>query len=178
MKKTFLFAALAACLSTPALAKDYIHKWCAPEEPAAPVMVAPAPAPQVERINLAADALFQFNRSSVKDLLPQGRATLDDLAARLVSRQAHIDSIALVGHTDRLGSEQYNYNLGLKRAETVKAYLQEKGVQDPISTRSAGETQPVTTDCYGTRATAALKACLQPDRRVVVEITGTTSVAQ
>ena len=86
-----------------------------------------------------------------------------------------IDSIALTGHTDRLGSEQYNYNLGLQRAQTVKNYLQGKGVQAPISVASAGESQPVTTACTGTRATAALKACLQPDRRVTVDISGTAA---
>ncbi len=173
--KTLLLTALAAGLSSQAAARDVHHRWCAEEAPVAQPVVAE---PQVERINLSADALFRFNQSDAADMLPEGKATLDRLAENLVSCQAHIDGIALTGHTDRLGSEQYNYNLGLKRAETVKAYLQEKGVQDPISTRSAGETQPVTTDCHGTRATAALKACLQPDRRVVVEITGTTSVAQ
>ena len=86
------------------------------------------------------------------------------LAENLVSRQAHIDSITLTGHTDRLGSEQYNYNLGLRRAQTVKDYLQGKGVQAPISVASAGESQPVTTTCTGTRATAALKACLPAAR--------------
>ena len=108
-------------------------------------------------------------------MLPEGKATLDRLAENLVSRQAHIDSIALTGHTDRLGSEQYNYNLGLRRAQTVKNYLQDKGVQAPISVASAGESQPVTTACTGTRATAALKACLQPDRRVTVDISGTAA---
>ena len=132
-------------------------------------------APQVERINLSADALFRFNQSDAADMLPEGKATLDRLAENLVSRQAHIDSIALTGHTDRLGSEQYNYNLGLQRAQTVKNYLQGKGVQAPISVASAGESQPVTTACTGTRATAALKACLQPDRRVTVDISGTAA---
>ncbi|MBH5328430.1 OmpA family protein [Eikenella sp. S3360] len=167
--KTLLLGSLIAGLGSPAFARDVHHRWCAEEAPVAQ----PAPQPQVERINLAADALFRFNRSAAADMLPEGRATLDKLAADLINRQAHIDSIALIGHTDRLGSEQYNYNLGLQRAETVKAYLQGKGVQDPISVSSAGESQPVTTSCGGTRATAELKACLQPDRRVTVEITGT-----
>ena len=97
-------------------------------------------------------------------MLPEGKATLNRLAENLVSRQDYIDSIALTGHTDRLGSEQYNYNLGLQRAQTVKNYLQGKGVQAPISVASAGESQPVTTACTGTRATAALKACLKRSR--------------
>ena len=168
--KTLLLTALAAGLSSQAAARDVHHRWCAEEAPVAQPVVAE---PQVERINLSADALFRFNQSDAADMLPEGKATLDRLAENLVSRQAHIDSIALTGHTDRLGSEQYNYNLGLRRAQTVKDYLQGKGVQAPISVASAGESQPVTTAC--TRATAALKACLQPDRRVTVDISGTAA---
>jgi len=170
--KTLLLTALAAGLSSQAAARDVHHRWCAEEAPVAQPVVTE---PQVERINLSADALFRFNQSDAADMLPEGKATLDRLAENLVSRQAHIDGIALTGHTDRLGSEQYNYNLGLQRAQTVKNYLQGKGVQAPISVASAGESQPVTTACTGTRATAALKACLQPDRRVTVDISGTAA---
>ena len=170
--KTLLLTALAAGLSSQAAARDVHHRWCAEEAPIAQPVVAE---PQVERINLSADALFRFNQSDAADMLPEGKATLDRLAENLVSCQAHIDGIALTGHTDRLGSEQYNYNLGLQRAQTVKNYLQGKGVQAPISVASAGESQPVTTACTGTRATAALKACLQPDRRVTVDISGTAA---
>ena len=170
--KTLLLTALAAGLSSQAAARDVHHRWCAEEAPVAQPVVAE---PQVERINLSADALLRFNQSDAADMLPEGKATLDRLAENLVSRQAHIDGIALTGHTDRLGSEQYNSNLGLQRAQTVKNYLQGKGVQAPISVASAGESQPVTTACTGTRATAALKACLQPDRRVTVDISGTAA---
>ena len=170
--KTLLLTALAAGLSSQAAARDVHHRWCAEEAPVAQPVVAE---PQVERINLSADALLRFNQSDAADMLPEGKATLDRLAENLVSRQAYIDGIALTGHTDRLGSEQYNYNLGLRRAQTVKDYLQGKGVQAPISVASAGESQPVTTACTGTRATAALKACLQPDRRVTVDISGTAA---
>ena len=170
--KTLLLTALATGLSSQAAARDVHHRWCAEEAPVAQPVVAE---PQVERINLSADALLRFNQSDAADMLPEGKATLDRLAENLVSRQAHIDGIALTGHTDRLGSEQYNSNLGLQRAQTVKNYLQGKGVQAPISVASAGESQPVTTACTGTRATAALKACLQPDRRVTVDISGTAA---
>ena len=170
--KTLLLTALAAGLSSQAAARDVHHRWCAEEAPVAQPVVAE---PQVERINLSADALFRFNQSDAADMLPEGKATLDRLAENLVSCQAHIDGIALTGHTDRPGSEQSNYNLGLQRAQTVKNYLQGKGVQAPISVASAGESQPVTTACTGTRATAALKACLQPDRRVTVDISGTAA---
>lgn len=147
---------LSACSSQ---LTDVNHKWCPPEQ----VVVN-------EKIALAADALFKFDKSNPSDLLPEGRKTLDDLISKINSGYATVESIALVGHTDRLGSEQYNYNLGLRRAETVKAYLEKGGIVAEISTSSAGESQPVTTDCVGNKATAELTACLQPDRRVTVEI--------
>ena len=172
--KTLLLTALAAGLSSQAAARDVHHRWCAEEAPVEQPVVED-PIVKSERINLSADALLRFNQSDAADMLPEGKATLDRLAENLVSCQAHIDGIALTGHTDRLGSEQYNYNLGLQRAQTVKNYLQGKGVQAPISVASAGESQPVTTACTGTRATAALKACLQPDRRVTVDISGTAA---
>ena len=64
----------------------------------------------------------------------------------------------------------------MKRAQTVQQYLATRGIQPQMSVNSAGETQPVTTNCTGTKATAELKACLQPDRRVTLQITGVKKV--
>ena len=72
--KTLLLTALAAGLSSQAAARDVHHRWCAEEAPVVqPVVVEP----QVERINLSADALFRFNQSDAADMLPEGKATLD-----------------------------------------------------------------------------------------------------
>ncbi len=128
--------------------------------------------PTTEEINLAADALFKFDRYAEKDLLAQGRQTLDELVVNITKGYAKVDKIDLVGHTDRLGTEQYNYNLGLNRAKTVAAYLKTRGVEVPMTADTAGETKPVTDGCYGVTPSAKLKHCLQPDRRVVVVITG------
>ncbi|MCW9716594.1 OmpA family protein [Avibacterium sp. 21-594] len=154
---TFTLALTGCSLSEPE------YSWCQPEA-------------VTEQISLAADALFKFDKSAKEDLLPKGRETLDELANKLTTGYVQVDKIDLVGHTDRLGSEKYNYDLGLRRAETVKAYLNDKGITAPITTASAGETQPVTKDCVGEKATKALVACLQPDRRVVVGITGVRKV--
>ncbi|WP_216605199.1 OmpA family protein [Pelistega europaea] len=142
-------------------AMDVVHRWCPPETPV-----------QTEVIQLSADALFHFAHSDIRHMLPKGKAELDQLAQKLSSVYARVDSIKIVGHTDRIGSEKANYALGLRRAETVKAYLSAQGVTAPMQTDSAGESQPVTTNCQDKGVTAALKACLQPDRRVTVEITG------
>ena len=135
--------------------------------------IVPAPVVQTEMLNLSADALFKFNGSSTSDLLPQGYSELNTLATAISSGYASVSKIHLVGHTDRLGSDAYNHQLGLKRAQTVRQYLIQKGIPDQvISYSSASKSQPLTNGCYDIKAGAAQKSCLQPDRRVSVEITG------
>ena len=139
---------------------------------ACPAPAAAAPV-RVERIVLNASALFRFDRSAEADLLPQGRAELDALAAKLGDAYASVESIALVGHTDRLGSAAYNDRLSQARADTVKAYLQGKGIAAEITATGRGEAVPVKDCPGGDVATRALTECLQPNRRVEVTITGT-----
>lgn len=136
-------------------------------EPPAPVAVAPAPT----RVQFAADSLFTFNRSTVS---PEGRVALDKFVKDLQGTQ--FDVITVEGHTDRIGSTAYNQKLSLQRAEAVKAYLASSGGLDAakITAVGKGKSNPVTQpgDCKGKKATPARIACLQPDRRVVVEVTG------
>ena len=140
---------------------------------AQPVIPVVPPQAQVEILNLSADALFKFNGSSLNDLLPQGRNVLNQLASVIATGYVSVNQIHLVGHTDRLGSESYNYQLGLNRAQTVRNYLVQQGTPaEAISFASAGKSQPVTNGCYDVKQRQALQACLQPDRRVTVQITG------
>lgn len=144
-----------------------------PEPVAAAPMEAPAPASEpvtVKKVNLSADALFAFNKATLK---PNGKTTLDDFVRDLGA--ANYDSIKVVGHADRIGSHSYNQKLSVKRADSVKDYLVSKGVPaDKISASGVGETQPVTKpgECVG-RKSPKLIACLQPDRRVEIEVTAT-----
>jgi OOP family OmpA-OmpF porin len=149
-----------------------------PAEPAPPPPVvvqapepAPAPPPPPTRITLSADSLFDFDQSTIK---PQGRASLDKLAADL--RGFHYDTIRVTGHTDRFGSHDYNMKLSTRRAEAVAAYLAQSGVSaGNISATGVDGADPVTApgDCKGSKPTPAVVACLQPDRRVEVEVSGT-----
>lgn len=144
----------------------------------APAAVAPAPVPTVvvpvvlKRVQLGADALFEFDKSGDKDMLPQGRAAVDALARDIRTQGVQIDRVRVVGHTDRLGSEAYNLKLSQARADTVVARLRAAGLTMPIVGEGHGESEPVTTACVGQQATKALVACLQPDRRVAVELIG------
>lgn len=141
-------------------------------EAAKPVTVAtPAAAPVAqiggEKVTLAADALFDFNKATLR---PEGKAKLDDTVAKLNSLVLQV--ILIVGHTDRIGTDAYNQTLSEKRAAAVKEYLVAKGVEaNRVYTEGKGKKYPVTGDkCKGDKKTKALIDCLQPDRRVEVEI--------
>lgn len=148
--------------------KDLIPKEvCEPPAPAAPVA---APKPTGEKITVAADALFDFNKAVLR---PEGKAKLDELVAK--ANAIKLEVILVVGHTDRIGSAQFNQGLSERRAAAVKTYLVSKGIEaNRVYTEGKGKTQPVTGDkCKGNAPTKALIECLQPDRRADIEVIGT-----
>ena len=128
---------------------------------------APAPKPSAEKVKLAADTLFDFDKAVLK---PEGMAKLDKLAAEAGALKLEV--ILAVGHTDRIGSAAYNQKLSEKRAAAVKQYLVSKGVEaNRVYTEGKGESQPVTKGC-NQKSRKALIECLQPDRRVEIEVIG------
>jgi OOP family OmpA-OmpF porin len=141
-----------------------------PPPPPKPAPVVAPPAPR--KVTFSADSLFAFDQSTIK---PEGKQHLDKLSADL--RGTSYDVISVTGHTDRLGTSAYNQGLSTRRAEMVKSYLTDSaGIPaGKISARGAGETQPVTKpgECPGQKVSKKLIECLQPDRRVEVEVTGT-----
>jgi OOP family OmpA-OmpF porin len=148
-----------------------------PPPPPPPVTVPPAlppadPAPPraPTRVRFSADAMFDFDKATLR---PEGQRQLDSFAQQL--RGVRHDGVQVIGHTDRIGSRAYNMRLSERRAATVEKYLVQSGVaMGGTSSRGAGEDQPITApgDCKGSKPTPALVACLQPDRRVEVEVTG------
>ncbi|WP_156819150.1 OmpA family protein [Psychrobacter lutiphocae] len=147
----------------------------APAPVAQPVpVVVQAPAPIKERINLGADALFKFDKWQPENMLPQGRAELDELAAKLRQYQDMGETrIIITGHTDRFGDDMYNMNLSQLRAQTVRSYLVNLGVH-PASMIAigAGESQPVK-ECSTKEPRKVQIDCLQPNRRVTLDVTVT-----
>lgn len=138
-----------------------------------PVVVAPPPpAPVPIKVVFTSDSLFGFDKSAVK---PGGKKSLYKFAGDLKGN--NFDVITVTGHTDRIGTHAYNEKLSLRRAEAVKAYLvTSAGIPaDKITTRGMDGSDPITKpgECKGTKVTKKLIACLQPDRRVEVEVTGT-----
>lgn len=146
-------------------------KAVAPLEPVAVAAVTAEPQKTVtERVTLDADTLFDFDKATLRST---GRAALDDFAGKI--KGIDPEMITAVGHADRFGSGAYNQRLSEQRAEAVKTYLVSKGVApDRMRTEGKGEMQPVTKsgECDGAQS-AKVIACLQPDRRVEVEVVGT-----
>ena len=141
-------------------------------EPAAAPMAGPKPTG--EKITVAADALFDFDKAVLR---PEGKAKLDELVAK--AGAIKLEVILVVGHTDRIGSAAYNMKLSDRRAAAVKTYLVSKGIEaNRVYTEGKGLTQPVTGDkCKKmgpeNGGNKKLVACLQPDRRADIEIIGT-----
>ena len=152
--------------------KDLLPKeTCDPKAAAKPAMPAAGGVkPSGEKITVAADALFDFNKAVLR---PAGKAKLDELVSK--AKAIKLEVILAVGHTDRVGGDAYNQKLSEKRAAAVKEYLVAKGIEaNRVYTEGKGEKQPVTGDkCKGDKKSKALIDCLQPDRRVDIEVIGT-----
>lgn len=119
--------------------------------------------------NMAADFLFDFDKDN---LTAEGKQVVAELADKL--RGLNITSANIEGHTDRMGSDAYNLDLSQRRANTVKAELHRLGVQTKMTAVGYGEAYQVK-QCVG--EDDAAKACLKPNRRVVVKVNGKEVVA-
>ncbi len=149
--------------------KDLLPKEVCEPKAAAP-KAAPKPAAFGEKVTIAADALFDFNKATLR---PEGKAKLDDVVGK--AKQLNLEVIIAVGHADRIGSAAYNQKLSEKRAASVKDYLVSKGIPaNRVYTEGKGSKQPVTKpgQCKGPKSKKVIE-CLQPDRRVDIELIGT-----
>jgi OOP family OmpA-OmpF porin len=121
----------------------------------------PAPKPVTEKVTFAADVFFDFDKAILK---PEGKAKLDDLVGKL--KGIALEVIIAIGHTDSIGTAEYNQKLSVRRAEAVKAYLVSKGIEpNRIYTEGKGKTQPIADN-----RTAEGRA---KNRRVEIEVVGT-----
>jgi OOP family OmpA-OmpF porin len=142
-----------------------IAKVEAPKAAPAPAPAA-APAPTIQKVSLNADTLFDFNKATLK---PAGKEALDDLFLKLFGMKLEV--IVATGYTDSIGTPAYNQKLSLKRAEAVKAYLVEKGVEENrVYVEGKGEANPKVT-CNEKNRKARI-ACEAPNRRVEIEVVG------
>jgi OOP family OmpA-OmpF porin len=149
--------------------KDLLPKEvCEPPAPRAAAV--PGAKPAGDKITVAADALFDFDKATLR---PAGKATLDEVVAK--AKAIKLEVIIAVGHTDHFGSDAYNQKLSERRAAAVKTYLVSKGIDaNRVYTEGKGEKNPVTKpgQCPGPKSKKVIE-CLQPDRRVDIELIGT-----
>lgn len=146
----------------------------ATEPTVAPVVVAPAPVtpgkpalnctPQFETITLSAEKLFDFDATHMQ----AGAKPLLDHIIDQLNAHPEFELVMVTGHTDRIGKAAYNQKLSEARAMQVKAYLVAAGIAPQrLQSVGKGESEPKV-ECPGLRG-EALIACLQPNRRVVIE---------
>jgi outer membrane protein OmpA-like peptidoglycan-associated protein len=154
------------------LAIVYVGQLGLPDPDPRPVSVAKAapaskPAPLV---NVAWTAEFAYGSA---ELTAQARARLDNEVVPKLIESKDVRYLHVYGHSDRLGSADYNRRLSEKRAESVREYLVAKGVPpDKIEVFGYGQTLPVKS-CAEAKDRRALIECLAPNRRIVVEVQAT-----
>jgi len=90
------------------------------------------------KINLAADVLFDFDKSTLR---PEAGPALEKVVAVLQSYPKA--AVLIEGHTDGKGNDQYNQRLSEQRADSVRRWLAEHGVATPMTIRGWGKTRPV-----------------------------------
>lgn len=116
----------------------------APSEPPPPVAAAepaPAPAPQAVKETVILDGVnFCFD---CDQLSPQAKGILDTNARKVIDANMQ-NNIELAGHTDSIGTEEYNADLSQRRVDSVRTYLVEQGVDGGrLSAKGYGESQPI-----------------------------------
>lgn len=122
------------------------------------------PGAQVERVGEGIQVTFDSGLLFPYDsdaLQPTARRNLSELAQSLQKYPG--SEVLIVGHTDAQGSDQYNYSLSQRRAQSAATYLGSQGISRArISTEGRGESEPV--------ASNASEAGRQQNRRVEVAI--------
>lgn len=85
----------------------------------------PVPEPEFEPVVLSSEVNFAFDSD---ELLPGASITLDEVAHRL--RENTELRVSIEGHTDSVGNPTYNQDLSQRRAESVKTYLVNQGIDE------------------------------------------------
>ena len=136
---------------------------------AAPAPAAPAPAKPEGPATVT--VLFEYDSTALR---AAESAKLDAFAAS--AKGGAPGGIRAVGHADRIGSDSYNMDLSRKRAEAVRSHLVGKGIEaGRVRAEARGEAEAATGGAcqkmgVESRANRKLVECLQPDRRVAVNL--------
>ena len=119
------------------------HVICDPQieapPPPPPVAQAPPPPAPPHKIETLSGPSFDFNKAHLR---PEGEAKVDH-AVRLMQENPSM-RVVVEGHTDSVGSDEYNQKLSEKRAEAVRDRMVQQGISaSRITTRGMGKAAPV-----------------------------------
>lgn len=91
-------------------------------------------------MSLGSDSMqFNFDKSTLR---PENRELLSKIVGILLTSKNY--GIYVYGHTDDIGSEEYNLDLSERRAQTVREYLTENGIAPEIITsKGFGKSRPI-----------------------------------
>ena len=108
--------------------------------PPAPAPPPPPPPPPPEKKKIVLRGVnFDFDKSNIR---PDARPILDEAISTL--KEYKQITLSVEGHTDSIGTEQYNQKLSLRRAKSVADYLAKGGIDAKRMTeKGLGESQPV-----------------------------------
>ncbi len=99
----------------------------------------PSPAPVVRKRIVLRGVQFDFDSARIQ---PVGMVILDE--ARRVLKESRDTRVEIAGHSDGIGSEQYNQGLSERRAKSVRFYLISNGIdQSRLTWTGYGESRPV-----------------------------------
>jgi outer membrane protein OmpA-like peptidoglycan-associated protein len=167
-------APLATARCHPAVALAPAPVYVEKTIPPAPVVIAAAaPVAVYEKVIFDVNVLFDSNKYNI---LPAGRDKLDGFVGKISGLEAR--SMLAVGYADRMGTDASNQTLSENRVNAVKAYLVSQGVaSNRVDTSARGEREPTTwaSECKDAN-TPKNVACMQPDRHVFIEISGSRLV--
>jgi outer membrane protein OmpA-like peptidoglycan-associated protein len=94
-------------------------------------------------ISIPAKVLFDFDKDFLR---PEGKVALDELAAKF--KETGLKSALVVGNTDSKGTDEYNMDLGQRRADAVYAHLQAALPGVELKAVSDGESKPLVPNTF------------------------------
>lgn len=151
------------------------QEYVAPPPPPPPPM--PVVVPIEQKVILGADGTFAINRYNLGDLRPGGKTKIDNMLDSLVQNKVNVSNIEITGHADYLGSEKRRQFLSEQRAATIKQYILSTGklsIQpSQIMTSGRSSNEPVVTNCSAKSKRQVLINCLEPNRRIEINLRGT-----
>ncbi|WP_336777642.1 OmpA family protein [Pantoea sp. USHLN256] len=132
---------------------------------------------QYKDYSLSSDVLFAFGKSSRADITRNGHTAIRELVQQIRRENTTLRNVQVIGHTDQIGSAAANEALGQRRAETIRLLMVQAGIPArDITAASAGMSEPLVHDCYGSKAEQI--ACYAPNRRVAIRVDGSSEVQE